>query len=207
MSEKENAVSDSNDQVSNEVERQTKDHVAYDTYRKVLGQKKAVDQRLAEQAAKLAEYEAKEAAEKEAALIREKKFEEALALKEEKLLSTTQRLADLETDVRDAQKLQAVLSKLPGRIKQEAYYNLIDLSQVAYDPTTGAIDHDSVEQVASNFTKVYGADVLERPSQGKLPADAPMGSKTALSVEEWRKLPLKERKERMGEVYRKHTNG
>lgn len=178
-------------------EEQTDDSVQYDTFQRVLRQKKSADEKIAKYEKQLNEIKMREEAEKAEKLKQQQKFEEYSKQLEEKLESERKEKEDYRKSLLDTHKLQAVLDKLPAKPKRSEYLNFINLEQVEIDPETGIVS-ESVEQVANDFISNYG-ELLDRQGKG-LPNDAPRTT-SKLTYEQWLKLPTKEKKLRMKEVF------
>ena len=158
MSEKDLGVSDAPPVVSDD-KVQT---VTYETYSKLLGQRKADQEETRKLKEQLGIIEQSKDAESEAKLVEDKKWSEAFDLKNKQLEERNKRISELETNVTSlntefdtATRLQAVADKLPGKLKKSEYYNFIDTSKIIVDPETNALDETSVAEVANNFIKDY----------------------------------------------------
>ena len=58
----------------------------------------------------------------------------------------------------------------------------------------------SVTKVCDYIRKEFPEMIVSKNRSGNLPNDPPKGSKGKLTLDEWRKLPPKDKKERMNEV-------
>ena len=105
----------------------------------------------------------------------------------------------LKGEILNAQKKAAIRDALPGPLKSESYWDLVDTTRVVVDPE-GKIDHDSVKQYAVEFSTKH-PELIQAGSSSKVPNENPPGGISGkLTVEEWRKLPYEEKKARKGEV-------
>lgn len=186
------------------------DTVSYESFDKLMKQHKGTQDRLAQLAKENETFKQLENERKEQGLIEEKKWEEVIQHKNNKLSVLEEKVDTLVSErdtafkeMGDALKLQAVVEKLPGKLKKKDYYAFIDIDSINVDPETNNFDADSVMQVANGFLQNY-SELIETKGGAKLPHDS-AGSATQLSVDEWQRLPLKERKAKMAEVYRKTT--
>lgn len=169
------------------------DSVAYDSYLKLLDEKKKVQ-------AKLDEYAEKEKKAKEDKLRENNEWKTILETREKELGETKAALqAKVEAETKQA-KLNAVLSRIAGKIEND-YQILIPIDSVVVNPATGAIDEASAEKVAKDFEAKH-ARVIQRANGKPTNQEAPRGNST-LSYEEWTKLPAKEMKARYSEVFPK----
>lgn len=182
-----------------------KESVSYETHARLLAQRKK-DQdarKTLEDKVTAFEKSAKEA--EDAKLSEQGEFKKMVVQRDEELAEKAQELAQSKADLDQANKnltngvkLQAFVDKLPGRIKNHEYLSFADTDAIAIDPETGRVDEGSLNKVVNGFVEKH-ASLLETKGI-KLPGDGAAGGGAALTHEEWLKLPLKEKKERMAEV-------
>jgi hypothetical protein len=143
------STSGKGDESKPESSGQGKDTVAYETHKKLLSEKKklqedleAIRRRDEESQKKLLEEQGEYKKLNE--LLKEKltKAEEAEKLREKELL--------------DAVKINAFREKLPGKIANPAYYGFVDLDKIVINPETGEVDSLSVEKEAKRFMDSHG---------------------------------------------------
>lgn len=175
-------------------------------YQQLLSQRKSDQEKLRDIQTKLSAFEEKEREFQERQLEEQGKWQESIELKNRKIQEYEQKLKDEQNKAKNAEnilinsaKLNAVLEKLPAKVKNRAYLDFIDTNSVILDPETGDFDAGSVQEVANAFIKEHSSLLDYKNVSGKLPGDAPAGS-TKLTLEQWKKLPLAERKKRMSEV-------
>lgn len=179
--------------------KEGKDQVAYETYRKVLSEKKAKDAALEEAKAKLAEYEAKEKERAEAELKAKEDWKTMLALREKELAEAKGEAEKLKSERVQGMKLDAFLQTMQGKIEHK-FWGFIDLEEVKVGPD-GKIDQMSVTQAVENFKKQY-PELIKTGAGPKTPAESPSGHE-AISYEEWLKLPAKEMAKRAKDIINK----
>jgi len=201
MSGENNGVSNANDQVASgtdqATERPIQDVVSHETFKKLLGQKKTVEQENADLKKRLQsieEQKLQEAGEwKKIAELKEKETLEAKQLAE----TEKQRADSLNKNLLNMAKLQAVTEALPGKLELPEYMAFIPLDKVIINPETGEIDKTSVESVSQEFVKKYSkllkADPKFLPNGNPSPA-------SQLTHEEWLKLPVDQKRLRMKDV-------
>ena len=177
--------------------KEKKDQVEYDTFKRLLSQKKASDEKLAGYEKRLKDIEMKEELDKQENLKKQAKFEELSKELESKLETERSEKETFKKSWLDTHKLQAVLDKLPGKPKRQEYMSFIDLDAIKIDAESG-IDADSVEAAANNFLTNYG-ELLTKPSNSELPNDAP-SSKGKLSYEKWLTLSPSDKRSRLKDV-------
>lgn len=167
------------------------DKVAYETHRKLLGEKKKLAERLADFERKEKEREEKELREKE-------DWKGLVESREKERDEERQKRQNLETTLRDGLRLDAFTRKVSGRIDDQ-YLALVNLDKIAVDPETGRPDEVSLNEYVREFEKQYPA-VIQRTGTSNLPNDAPKQPGDRLTLAEWKKLPLKDKKERLSDV-------
>lgn len=201
MSTKDQASSGSNPAASgsqdasldpNDSAPKAEDKVSYETYQKLLGEKKKRD-------LELTEFKKREKDREEQELKQKEDYKKLLALRDEELEKTRSELAQSKSTLENGAKLQAFLDALDGQVEQQ-YWGLIDLNQVVLNPETGLPEDVSVKKAALEFKTKYGL-VIKQAGSNKMPHDAPKGSgSVGLSYEEWLKLPAKDMRARLKDV-------
>ena len=168
------------------------DKVSYETYQKLLGEKKKRD-------LELTEFKKREKDREEQELKQKEDYKKLLALRDEELQQTRSELAQSKSTLENGAKLQAFLDALDGQVDQQ-YWGLIDLNQVVLNPETGLPEDVSVKKAALEFKTKYGL-VIKQANGMKMPNDAPKGNgSVGLSYEEWLKLPAKDMRARLKDV-------
>lgn len=146
-------------------------------------------------------------AEREERLKKEGNFQVLLEQRENRIKELEENLNDYQTKLSDKEesivnlrKASAFERELGGKLKKSSYWNHVDFTKIATNPETGAIDKDSLAKVAGEFVKEY-KELIDFGSNGNFPNGTPNGSASGkLTYEQWKALPLKERKKRMGDV-------
>jgi hypothetical protein len=193
---------------------QTNDKVSYETYKKVLAEAKSAKEKNKEILSRLEtiEKERKEALEQlkgkeEAKLLEQGEFKKILEVRERELSEAKTKLeveADAklkaEKDLIDSYKIQAVMAKLPGKIKHRDYLVHIDLDSIAVNPETHAIDDSSLSSVVSNFITNHSG-LIDTKSNLRLPSDSPDGSQS-LTPDLYKAKTLKDMKKSLPEAVR-----
>lgn len=156
------------------------DTVKYDTYRKVLGEKKKMQQRLEELEAKQRDHEEK-------SLIEQNKYKEAYEATKKELEDQKIKLKTLEQQEVDGKKLQSFLETIDGKIESK-YWGHISLDKIIVDDTTGEIDKMSVMREVEFVRSTY-PEIIQRKSSGTLPKDNPSNNGSGMIARsEWNKL-------------------
>lgn len=163
--------------------------VAYESFQKVLNEKKSVAERLKATESKLAEYEKRTQEAEENKLRKKGEFEKLLTEKESQLKREREEREALERAMTDGLKMQEVLNAIGGKLKHNSYMTHVDIDQVLFDPETRKVDPESVKKVADDFLKTH-SHLVSFPTE-KLPQTAAQGA-DPIDYEQWLKLPAKE---------------
>ena len=172
----------------------TKEVVDRETYLKTLSQEKNAKARLKEAEARIAEYEAQQKKVEEAKLKENGEYQKLLSQRDKEIEEERKQRQELEKSMLDSLKLGKVIDHIGGRVKRSEYLNFIDTDRIVYNPETREIDDETAKSVAEDFVKTH-AELIDF-KVGKLPSDSPRGAES-LTVEQWRKLPLKDKKAKM----------
>lgn len=175
------------------------DTVSRRAYEKALSEKRTAQERLRK-------LEADEDDRKKADLERDGDLTQKVEYYKGKVEESQTQITDLNTKLEGhdkrwqaASKLSAFREALPGPLKSEGYWDLVDTSKIIIDPE-GNIEQSSVKKYVDEFTAKY-PDTIQKTSHPNSPNNYPNGStQGALTFVEWEKLPLKERKARVGEL-------
>lgn len=184
---------------SDQGNQDTSDVVKYETYSRVLGEKKKIQEQMKDMAAKLAEFEAAQRATEEADMKKRGDYEKLLNQEREAKKAIEDQLKAREAQITNSLKLDAVLKALDGQVESQ-YWGLIDVDGIPVDPETNTPDELSVKKYAEQFAQKYQR-VIVRPNQSRMPNDAAQGAGKAMTYEEWKKLPLKEMKQHYAAVF------
>lgn len=174
------------------------DSVKYETYTKVLSEKKKRDEEVSELKKQLESFQSKDKEREETNLKAKEDYKKLLEIRDKELKESRDKHAGLLGTLEQVAKRGAFLDAVSGTI-DEQYYSLIDMKNIVIDPSTGIVDEASVLKAAKDFEAKYPL-VIKRSSGNGLPNDAAKGGSTKLTYEEWKSLPLKEQKSRLKEV-------
>lgn len=176
-----------------------KDSVAYETYRKILSEKKKADEKLRVAAEELEAYRRKEQDAVEARLKDEKKWKEYAELKEKEAAEATAKAEEKDRIFLESQKLDAFLSSMDGRVDRK-YWGFVNTDKIILNPETGEVDTSSVKIAIQEFKQKY-PEIINYPGRPSgIPNESPKGQTSTLTYDDWKKLPVKEMKERYGEM-------
>lgn len=173
------------------------DTVKYETYQKVLNEKKKRDEelRLAREALSKHENERKELEEK--ALREKEDFKKLFESRDLELKAEKEKREEMELRINNGRKYSAFCETIGMRI-EEKFSPLLELEKITIDPTTGKPDEATVKAYADEFKKNY--PVLFQKPGGRVPNSAGFGDKTGLTYEQWLTLPYAEQRKRQKEL-------
>lgn len=163
-----------------------KDTVAYETYQKVLSEKK-------KQAEKLAILEAEKNERDRKELEAKGEYQKLIELEKKRADEAALKVQEFENQIATARKVKALLGALGGQV-DEKFYDFLPIDQIAVDPETKEISLTSVAKVAEDFKKQY-PELLKSSNGPRLPANAPTGGPQMITEDEWKKLPGKKMRE------------
>lgn len=151
------------------------------------------------------EVDKQKSADEEARLIKEGQFstiieqrESRISELEESLNTMTADVNSRDTAISNFKKAAAFERAIGGKMKKDAYWNHVDFDKIAINPETGAIDALSLEKTANSFVEDF-KELVDYGNISNLPNGAAQG-KGSLSYEQWKKLPLPEKRKRMKDV-------
>jgi len=186
-----------------------KDVVAYETYQRLLDQRKADQAKLKTFEEKEAELEKQRKELEESKLKDEGNWKALLEAREEKLIELANQKTEYENKVlmfeqqfQEAAKLQALQEAIGGKFKHKSYYNLVDTDKIIVNPESGEIDQDSVKKYADSFLKEHKELIAFSKPQVH---DRAPGQSGSMTYEEWlvlAKTDPKKAKEKIKEVKR-----
>jgi len=139
------------------------DQVAYDTHRKLLGEKKALQAKHDELLASLAAQDEKAKAEQG----EYKDLYSQSKTRVEELQSELQAAKEQQDNFR---KLRAMLGAIEGKVDQ-AYYGHLGIENILLDPDTGDVDEMSLNKAVENFKKNH-AVLIKKGTATPLPKEA-----------------------------------
>jgi len=152
------------------------------------------------------EIEKKRQMDEEARLVEQGQFKTLLEQREKELQALKDSLEESVSEtnsykksIDNLKKASAFERAIGGKLKKDAYWNHVDFDSIVKNPETGEIDPASLKDTADSFLKEY-KELVQFPNGGYMPNGTPAGSKGRLTHEQWKKLPLAERKKRMKDV-------
>ena len=182
MSE-ENKVPSGNDQTQaggqtdpNQGDNKAKDVVTYETHRKLLGEKKRVQDEYTTLQRQLEEYQSEKTQREEKELKDKDEWKKLVDIREKENTELKTRLAQYEKNTVDARKLDAVLKTLNVDVKSQ-YWNLVDVDKIVIDPSNNEVDEMSVTKYVEEFRNIY-PEILAVKGKAPQPTNHPQGFST-----------------------------
>lgn len=198
MSEANDSVNQAEEHTENtsgdsDVQRDSnQDVVKYETYRKVLSEKKRRDEEVRTLREKVEEFERSQKEAQEKTLEEQNKWKEIADLRTKELQETQNKLQTLTQSQREAMKLDSFLSSLGTQLPKQ-YWGLVNLDEIKLNPETNEVDDMSVTSAIEHFRNSY-PEILQSRSSATTPAKAPRGTAAATRGEvDFDKLPAHER--------------
>lgn len=179
------------------------DTVSRRAYQKALSEKRAAQ-------ARLQELEASEEQRKQEQLDKDGSLQEKIDFYRSKHEETQSQVTTLQNELTgertkwtNARKLAACQDALPFSIPPK-YYCHLKTDDILIDPESGTPDPASVQKAVEDFQKEHTAIVSSFAPKARSYNDYPANSSSSsLTVEEWQKLPYKEKMARKGELLTK----
>lgn len=167
--------------------------VKYESYAKVLSQKKAQDEKLRELQSKLAEHDAAEAVKREAQLRDEKRHDEIISELKKQNEALSGRLGQVQSEIANSMKRQALEREIGGFAHPDyAKFAQLDSIPLAED---GSVDLEALSREAARIREVHPH--LLKTSPASLPNGSPVsavgGTKPAPTAEELYYAEIEER--------------
>ena len=175
---------------SGEVVEPKRDTVAYETHRKLLGEKKTVQK-------KYDDLVALNKAGQDKALAEQGEYKDLYNQSKERIAELEDELGETK-DARDTfVRIRAVLSAIDGKVDKE-YYPHLGYKNVIIDPDTKEVDEMSVSKVVEAF-KAKHSVLIQGNRPANLPKDAPQYANGTRKFED---LKLHEKTADLGERMR-----
>ena len=197
----ENQHTDENQNDSSGKDAGKNNQVAYDTYKKVVGERRSLSERLKVAEGELESQKAAKKKAEEDKLVKDKHWEKLAETKDTELKVVKAENLELKTTLADGAKMDAFLTKIRsshGDVERQ-YWGLVDVDKIKIDSETQLPEPESVAEVVNIFAESYAKVLISKSSSQAFNGQGGRG-KGALTHEEWKKLPLKEMKKRVGEV-------
>ena len=177
----------------------SKDSVQYETYRKVLSEKKRRDEELAEARRELEEIRARDKANQERELIEQNKWQEYAKAKEEEAKAAIARVKSYEEREIASRKLDRVLSGVGDPIDSK-FWGLINIDSVSYNPESGEFDETSLNAEIQRI-KTQMPEIISRRQNANFDPSAPVkNGNSQMDLQKFASLSKTEKKMAVGQL-------
>ena len=182
-----------------EEKNQTPETVRYDTHRKLLGEKKELQEkyRKLEEEKKKLEEERLEKERKD--LEAQGNYKKLLEQREDELKKEREEKNSILKEIQDARKKQAILKHISGVVPHKIHM-LLPVDMVTLDEN-GSPDETSSKAAAQYFEQEYAFAIQRDVQNGGLPNEEAKGGGEKLpTYEEWQKLPAAKQRKLLPEM-------
>lgn len=189
------AGGETNEQDSSTKNPSNEKKVAYETYQKVLAEKKAAS-------ARLKEFEENQRKAEEERLKKDGDWKGLIDAREteisnlrKSLEETSSKFEKLNSRVTNGEKLSSVLSQLGADVPSK-YYGLIDIDDVSINPETNEIDTMTAKKVTDRFKQEYPEVLKKNVHAGMMGTGHGNGVSGGNTIKhaDWVKLPYDKQK-------------
>lgn len=180
------------------------DTVDYKTYFKTVNEVKKEREKRRELESKLNEILEGQKKVEEEKLKEQGEYKKLLQSREEELKMLKNKTLEYEQTLTNGQKMSEFMSKLPGKIKRKEYYSFIPVDEIVIDPETGTVDERTLDTAVNSFLENH-RDLLDIRKGNSIPHDAGQ-PKSSLTMEQWKSLPIAEKRKRYNEVMQNYKN-
>lgn len=193
MKEQSDGITNSTASSEGEGTNTSKDSVSYETFNKLLAQRKKDREKLSAYEKQLEELSGWKNQLEEQESVKKGEYEKILATykaENEKLKAS---LTETQRSIVDGQKYNAFLDKLPGRLDRSEYLQFVNLEDIALDPDTGVVEESTVLKAVDNFVKTHGRLITPVDSK-KMPSHDRVGT-TGYPSKDIKKMSMEELKQ------------
>lgn len=171
----------------------SKDSVQYETYRKVLSEKKKRDEEILEAKRRLEEYERKEKEREDRELVEANKWQEYAKKKEEEAKTAFEKVKAYEEREIASRKLDRVLSGVGDPIDSK-YWGLINIDAVSYDAESGEFDEQSLNSEIQRI-KTQMPEIISRQKNANFDPSAPVkNGSSQLDIQKFASMSKQDKK-------------
>jgi hypothetical protein len=139
-----------------EVTNTVKDSVSYETFNKLLAQRKKDKEVLKTYEKQVEELSGWKKSIEEQESVKKGEYEKILTTYKTENEALKGKLSEVQKSIVDGQKYNAFLDKLPGRLDRSEYLQFVDIEEIAIDPDTGIVDEATVQSSVDKFVKGFG---------------------------------------------------
>lgn len=184
---------------SSQVDNNQNDSVKYDTYRKVLGEKKKYQSELEAMRKELDEIREREAAEQERELKEQNKWQEIAERKEQEAKELAAKIQTFQEREVDSRKLEAVLKGVGEEIPSK-FWGLIKLDSVGYDAEAGEFDESSLNAEIQRIKNDMPEIISRRKNASYDPASPKKNSFNDIDLHKFASMSKEEKKRALSQL-------
>lgn len=150
-----------------------KDFVKYETYQRIVSEKKKRDEQLGEMSKRVQELEGQQKQRHEQELREKEDYKKLLDLRDKELLDTRSKLNEFSVMQKLEKKAQAFVNAVGGLKKQE-YMNLVDFDQIILTDE-GTIDQMSLEKYKDEWVQKFPETLVDKKTPN-VPVTSPQSA-------------------------------
>jgi len=150
-----------------------KDFVKYETYQRIVSEKKKRDEQLGEMSKRVQELESQQKQREEQELRAKEDYKKLLDLREKELSETKSKLNEFSVMQKLEKKAQAFVNAVGGLKKQE-YMNLVDFDQIILTEE-GTIDQMSLEKYKDEWVQKFPETLVDKKTPS-VPVTSPQSA-------------------------------
>lgn len=188
-----------NQDVKLDEENNKPDNVSWETHRKLLSEKKKLQESYRSVTERLSALEAEQQEKAKKELAEQNRWKELYEQEKEQASKYQTELQARDQQIESALKLDAFKQALGNKVIDRKYFGFIDTGKILLDPDSGQVDPTSVQREVERVQATY-PEIIRAADKKPLPNEYPSGASSAISMEEWKKLPLKEMKARLPDI-------
>lgn len=149
------------------------EHVPYSKFRELLDEKKREQAEKRALADRIADYDKKDKEKEEELAKKRGDFDKIIQTRDQEIDNLKKEKSAFVAEQEHLKKLTHFVKTAGAEIDQK-WFRMVDLSSIAIDPSTGAVDQMSVAQTVENFKKTWPEAF--KPSGARIPTETPNGS-------------------------------
>ena len=175
------------------------DVVAYDSYRRLLGEKKKEQEEKLKLSRELKELRDEKKSREESSLKEQNDWKSLAERRGEELVEKENYIKGVAQDRANAKKLDSFLEAVGSKIDRK-FWGLIGLDKILINPDTGDVDEMTVTKQVEAWKKEYPETLGYRGSTAKLPTDSPKPEGVTLDYNTWTSMSAKDMKKNYQKV-------
>lgn len=155
------------------LDQANKDFVKYETYQRIVSEKKRRDEQLGEMSKRVQELEGQQKMRHEQELREKEDYKKLLDLRDKELLDTKSKLNEFSVMQKLEKKAQAFVNAVGG-LKRQEYMNLVDFDQIIMTDE-GSIDQMSLEKYKDEWAQKFPETLADKRT-ASIPVTSPQSA-------------------------------